>query len=156
MNREEIHQLARAVAALRPDWQAYAVRPFLEQNFPDVALHEVALPLLAVALELNDQGEHRWATPGVVLESGPWWDLGLFGGGGPPAPARFPPKRDQECTKHPGEWAHLCRACASERIGSEPTYIDTRRRTGVAMPAEVRHALRGRPTDHEGEHTDDT
>ena len=43
----------------------------------------------------------------------------------------LPPRRDDECRTHPGEWADTCRACASETKGGEAYgHDDTQPATG--------------------------
>src|SRR5690606_4981273 len=32
-----------------------------------------------------------------------------------------PPRREDQCDRHPGEWADRCRGCASDQLAQEPT-----------------------------------
>lgn len=60
----------------------------------------------------------------------------------PKAP-RFPAKPGEDCRYHPGEHAHLCRACAADKLAGDqpaprpttaapppPAYLDARRNLG--------------------------
>jgi hypothetical protein len=51
---------------------------------------------------------------------------------------RQPPRRDQECRAHPGEWADACRPCATERRAID---ADEETPTERADLADVRAAF---------------
>src|SRR5690606_30620260 len=56
-------------------------------------------------------------SPGVIpVTSGEHWREKLRG-----SEPWAPPKSDQECDRHPGEWADRCRGCASDQLAQEPT-----------------------------------
>lgn len=42
---------------------------------------------------------------------------------------RYPPRSDQACTKHPGEWPDNCRGCAGDRLAADTSDASNRGRT---------------------------
>jgi hypothetical protein len=153
MDDKQIGSLARAVAALRPDWPAASLASFLRARLLDRTAPageleartyaEVALALAWVALCTKTQ------TPALVTRAGPWWKLA----GGTDEPKRWaPPRREEECPTHPGEWGgEQCRACAADRLvdqqATAPTQADLDDRgAGTDLHAEqlreAREAIR--------------
>lgn len=172
MNGREIGQIARAVAALRPDWSPRSLGTFLANRIgDDLALDagsdagelaartydEVALALIWVALRTETE------TPFLVTQPGPWWTVPASDG----QPGReqetwVPLRREDECEQHPGQPRATCRSCAADRIAAErPAEPGATRRLGpvesgrapadhVASAREGIRRSRQRPEDAEG------
>lgn len=142
MNRREIGQIARAVAALRPAWSPRSLETFLANRIgDDLALgagsdagelaartyDEVALALVWVALRTETE------TPYLVTQPGPWWTVPASDG----QPGReqetwAPLRREDECEQHPGQPRAMCRSCAADRIAAErPAEPGATRRLGA-------------------------
>lgn len=136
-----------------------------------------ALAHLAYRLREDTHGARKWDQPGIWTEvsrligtnlavacetvtrhaSDPTADTpGAIRRGfipGPPAPpiAR-PPKRDQECPRHPGSHAVGCSGCAADRLSHTPTPEPHTRRTDPPPEwAQARANLRSR---HRGDDDD--
>lgn len=105
IDRETGHAIANLMHHLRPEWDTpgcIAVIGKLRDRSPlDVAMAAIRL----------------CATPGVntpgalATVDGPHWRERIT------APTvRFPPKRGDDCPKHPGQWPASCSGCASDRL----------------------------------------
>jgi hypothetical protein len=107
MNDNEINRIAAMGNALRPDWPVSSLRTLLASDeLRSKSRRDMAVALAWVACETDTK------TPKRVVESGPWWRAANIET--PDRIVRFPPKRDDECRRHPGEWADACRPCATE------------------------------------------
>lgn len=107
MNDNEIERIAAMGHALRPDWPLSSLRTLL--GGPELrtkARRDMAVALAWVACETATK------TPRRVVESGPWWHAANVET--PDRVVRRPPRREDECCAHPGEWADACRPCATE------------------------------------------
>ena len=129
MNDHEIDRIAAAANALRPDWPLGSIRTLLTKKLAHRPRRDVAVALAWIACEPNT------ATPARVLEDGPWWRAAAVEGN---ATSRKPPRPDDECRLHVGEYAHNCRSCQADRLAGDDTTPRTTQR--VPMPAHVRHA----------------
>lgn len=104
----ERDNLTRLVHSIRPDWDQRGILAALSkcQSFDK---QDTIRAALAAAADPDVR------TPGVIPKAGSHWD--------PPGRTqststriRRPPKREQECEQHPGEWQDSCRCCAADRI----------------------------------------
>jgi hypothetical protein len=123
-NQVELERLAGAVAKLRPEWTAKSVRTYLETHHADRAFADLAVALVAIAVDPKSK------TPARISEHGPWWTAAYVAStDGTPAP------RHPMCERHPDEPAGRCGRCAAEAVPAE------RRRTLLAdLRAVVRSA----------------
>ena len=132
MNEHEAERIAKAINVLRPDWPTKSLLTLMSRDeLARRPRRDVLVTLAWVASETNS------ATPARVLEAGPWWKAVVA----EEAPSErrdriHPPRRDQECTTHAGEWAERCRACATE--GREAPYDDEPPERPDYVPAEAR------------------
>lgn len=112
----EIDRIAHAINALRPDWPVASLRTLIER--PDLRNKSRCSVVVALAWVAADSAS---ASPGRVIEAGPWWRAAAVED--KHDAGRFPPRRDQSCPQHPGEWPETCRCCASETLadtGDDP------------------------------------
>lgn len=70
MNETEIHRIAQAINALRPDWPIGSLATFITSKLANRARRDVAVALAWIACESESK------TPARVLEAGPWWHVG--------------------------------------------------------------------------------
>lgn len=110
LDKDQRDSLARLLHAMRPDWNYPGILSALNACDPFDPQDTIRAALAAA-------GDDNVKTPGVIPKPGSHWD--------PPAARqrqtgtriRRPPRREQECKQHPGEWADACRGCAADRIG---------------------------------------
>lgn len=109
MNENETDRIAAMANALRPDWPVASLRALLRRpTLANKTRRDMAVALAWVACESETK------TPARVAEAGPWWNATAVDSDGA---ARYqPPKADQACGKHPGEWRERCRSCAADRL----------------------------------------
>lgn len=107
MEKRQGEAIAALMSALRADWDYpgcfAAVGAVKDRNPHDVAMAAVRLCATTEA-----------KTPAVLKIDGPHWREKVA-----PSLALFPPRKDEACPKHPGEWPGTCRGCASDRIAGE-------------------------------------
>lgn len=142
MNENEKARIAAATSALRPDWPATSIRTLLDR--PELqrrTRRDMAVALTWVACESTTK------TPARVLEAGPWWQAALDSTN----PMRRPPRIDEECRTHPGEFSGSCRCCASEQKADVEDHGPADRPTPTTRTAEhvaaIRAQLRGATTE---------
>lgn len=111
MNDNEIQRLALAVNSLRPEWPVKSLRTFLAGKLAPRPYQDVALALVFVATD------PKTTTPARVLEAGPWWKTNPAGN----ESTYRPPRPDEECVLHVGEYRDSCRACAADRAVRDAT-----------------------------------
>ena len=116
MNEHEIHRIAKAVNVLRPDWPEASLVTFITARLGDRPRRDVLIALGWVACDSTT------ATPARVLESGPWWKA-CVADVDPQHRVRHPPKREQECRVHPGEYADHCRVCNAPKAYDDPNPV---------------------------------
>lgn len=136
MNEHEAARIAAAMHHLRPDWPVKSLMTLLMTKLADRPRRDVAVALAWVACESNS------ATPARVLEPGPWWRAALIEA--PNSMTRQPPKRDEQCPRHAGEWHDACRLCAAERIAKaeeEPSEPVEPQSTASGYAAAIRGQL---------------
>ncbi len=127
MNEAEIERIAAAINVARPDWPLPSLITLLKR--PELAhrpRRDVFVALAWVASETATQ------TPARVIEAGPWWKAAAADSS--QALTRYPPKRGEDCPRHPGEWPESCRGCASERLVPDRDEF-----FGDVKPASVSH-----------------
>lgn len=107
----ELERIAGAVAKLRPEWSARAVRTYLEAKHADRAYADLAVALVVVACDPTSQ------TPARLDTHGPWW-LATRVNVGQTTPDVGPGRGIPACTRpgHEHEAAHACRCCRAEAI----------------------------------------
>lgn len=116
----ELDRVAGAVNALRPDWPVASLRTYLRSRHAGRAYADVAVALVAVAVDPAS------TTPARVEQPGPWWQATRAVGPGTyrPGPDGAPCSRDG----HEHEPAATCRACRAEYLaGDEQLAAATRR-----------------------------
>ena len=102
--------IAHLVAELRPEWQPEGVVSAIKR-VADRNPHEVALASIRAAADPEAR------TPGVIPTPGTHWQEGIKQ---QPGKGR-PPRKDEECDVHVGQWADACHGCASDRLTGERT-----------------------------------
>jgi len=112
----QVSNLAAAVHALRPDWNLRSLTTFVGDKLRVRAFRDVAVALAWVATD------EQTKTPARVLEAGPWWRANSED------KTIRPPRKDEDCPLHMGNWATNCAGCASDRLAGETT-----------LPPEFRH-----------------
>lgn len=113
MTPGEIDRIAAAANALRPDWPIRSLQTLLAR--PELAhrpRRDVAVALTWVACE------SATLNPGRVIEAGPWWKAAVAGDD--TVSGHRPPRRDQECPRHPGQYADRCGGCAADQATHTP------------------------------------
>jgi hypothetical protein len=141
LSRTETERLAGMANALRPDWTVRSLVTLILTNLDHRAYQDIALALAWIATDPTT------ATPGRLLEAGPWWLTAKPGTSTPDAmPGRV------RCSKdgHEFERASNCRICISDAL--EATDTD-RALTSQGVPADrVRAILAAVPTPdwHDG------
>ncbi len=125
MNPDQIDRLAAMGNSLRPDWPIPSLKTFLTKNLQWRAYGDVAVALAWVASKTDTD------TPRLLLEQkSACWKAALADSAGDEN-LRRPPRKDEECATHPGEYAPpICRCCAA----------DKRARRDEATEAEREHA----------------
>lgn len=118
MNENEVSRIASAVNQLRPDWPTSSIATLVTSKLGSRTRRDVAVALTWVACDSASK------TPARVLEAGPWWQAVNAEGSNV---IRFPPKRGEDCRKHPGEWPETCRGCASDRLAGDDSTFNPRR-----------------------------
>lgn len=107
MNENEIERIANAIHALRPDWPAASIHSLISDRMAGHTRRDAAVALAWVACESETK------TPARVLEAGPWWQAANV-----EAPARSgwkPPRKEEQCSTHPGQWAVNCGGCVADK-----------------------------------------
>jgi hypothetical protein len=110
MDDRELTRLADIGAAARPDWNHRSLRTFLAANLASKAFADVAVALVIVAVQPENQ------TPRLLLDHGPWWQAA---GTAFRRQTETPgPGAEPACDRagHEHELARNCRACAAERL----------------------------------------
>ena len=116
MNDYEIQRIAAAMNTARPDWPLKQLLTLLAD--PRLANRPRRDVFVAMAWVASDVGT---GNPYRVLESGPWWRAAMVET--PQATVRHPPKREQECRVHPGEYADHCRVCNAPKAYDDPNPV---------------------------------
>lgn len=148
MNDIEIKRLAHAINELRPAWPISSLTTFISRNLAGRNYRDVAVALVWVALDADGAGNYVTETPKRVMEPGPWWRA-AEASGSVIHHVRRPPKRDEECPIHIGEWADNCRCCKADRLSGEPDPKPQPRdragdaNAGIAACREQLHAAKG-------------
>ena len=88
MNDHEVTRIAAAIHELRPDWPAASLRTLISKHMLNKPRRDVTVALAWVACESGT------ATPGRVLEAGPWWRAAGIESG---AAAHEPFDRNRAC-----------------------------------------------------------
>lgn len=114
---EELTRLAKAAHTLRPDWPIASVRTHLADCHVHRDYADVAVALVAVAIDPDTR------TPARLDRQGPWWGAARASAGwrGDTEVAAGPGEGVARCTKpgHEYEPAHACRWCRSEALAGE-------------------------------------
>jgi len=133
LTRTETERLAGMANALRPDWTVRSLVTLILTNLDHRAYQDVALALAWIATDPTT------ATPGRLLEAGPWW---LTAKPTTSTPDTMPGR--ERCPEHEWERAHNCRACRSEQIAATDT---DRTLASQGIPADrIRAILAAVPT----------
>ena len=103
--------IAALVALLRPDWGQAGMVTLIEREAASSDPATVVLALLLGARDPQTRTPRR-----CLVTNGPVWQQAcqLLRPAVAGHPDR-PPKRDEECRTHPGQWAGSCPACATDR-----------------------------------------
>lgn len=126
----ELHRLAGAIATLRPDWPAASLQTFIARHFEHRPLRDIALALVAVALD------PATTTPARALNAGPWWQT---------AATSARPTLVNDCPRHPEAQIRVdartgatsCGGCHADAAADQTPATFTRR-----PPTEEARAVR--------------
>jgi hypothetical protein len=101
LTRAEIERLAAMGNALRPDWNIRSLCTLIHANLTARSYQDVAVALAWIGADT------RTATPGRILELGPWWRASVDG----TTPLHF-----ERCPKpgHTSYAAGKCGACIAD------------------------------------------
>lgn len=139
---QQADRLAELVAAERrrlelDPWGPAGVKAALRQ-VADRDLIEVTAAFLRAARTASLR------TPAVAAMDGPHWQQPK------PEPATpRPPRRDEECDRHPGSWAERCHGCAADRhAGTASPQAGSKADRWAERVADLRKAVR--PTRQNG------
>ena len=124
----QISNLAAAAHSLRPDWPLKSLTTFIANNLQARAYRDVAVALAWVGADEKTQ------TPKRVLSAGPWWKSG-----GEESTWVRPPRKDESCPLHPGNYATACHGCRADQLAGDRTLPPELRR-----PDASNHAQRAR------------
>lgn len=141
MNETEAQRLAHAINNLRPSWPISSLTSFIKRNMSSRNYRDASVALVFVALDADAAGNYVTQTPKRVLENGPWWKAAELSGT-TQLGTRRPPKRDQECRKHPGQYAEHCAPCATDRLAYDFAESPEPVTTDKSGPDLVRDELR--------------
>lgn len=128
MTRDQADALSRLLHLLRPEWDRAGVMAALAK-----AKHRNPFDLSMAALRATANPEVR--SPGVIPLDGQHWTERVA----PPEPMR-PPRRDEECSAHPGSWQGACNACRADQLAGDQT---PRRTETSPITSEHVRSLRG-------------
>lgn len=145
MMPNEIQRLAHATNDLRPDWPISSLRTFIENNLSKRAYRDAAVALVWVAVDVKPDGSPASATPKRVLEAGPWWQAASAHDG--KVRGNYPPKRDEQCSRHPGQFATNCGGCATDKLADDEvraTPVERPRPGDAVAGAALARKLMGR------------
>lgn len=117
MTPTEIARLAHAINDLRPDWPIASLTTFINRQLGGRAYRDAAVALTWVAVDSRNDGTPASDTPKRVLEAGPWWRAAAVEN--PGSTRAHPPKREEECPRHPGQHAGNCGGCATDALAAE-------------------------------------
>ena len=129
MDDRELTRLADIAAAARPDWNHRSIRAFLAKNFATRAYADVAVAIVILAVQPENQ------TPRLLLDHGPWWQaVGTAFRQQTQTPG---PGAEPACERvgHEHELARNCRACRAEALAE--TEVDAAPMQAAPPPAEV-------------------
>ena len=120
--------IGHLVHELRPAWEAEGVVAQVKR-VADRNPVMVALACIRAAADPDAK------TPGVIPTNGTHWNEGIK-----QAPNEWhPPKREQECTLHAGQYAGSCNGCRADQLAGDRTLPPELRR-----PDASNHAQRAR------------
>ena len=108
--------IGHLVHELRPEWEAEGVVAALKRCAGGDPF-ATALASIRAAADKNAR------TPGVIPTPGTHWQEGLKRD---PEPAR-PPRKSEDCPKHPGNWRDSCHGCAADKLAGDDTNYNPRR-----------------------------
>lgn len=132
IDRDTGETIARLMAKLRPEWDY----PGCLAAVGDVKDRD---PLNVTMAAVRLCGTPEAKTPAALRAEGPHWREKVA-----PSEHRHPPRLDQSCRRHPGEWPDTCRACAGDQLaGDDPDAGAHNPRRTPAMEAAVSTARRG-------------
>lgn len=131
MNDNEIERVAAAINALRPDWPSASLRTLITNKLGSRPRRDVAVALTWVACDSTTK------TPARVLEAGPWWRAAAFD----VEHVQRPPRKSEDCPKHPGNWRDSCHGCAADRLADDDTTYNPRRTQAGDRIATLRGLL---------------
>ena len=115
----ERQRIAAAINQMRPDWPIKSLLTLLDgKQLANRPRRDVAVALAWIAADMDTK------TPARVLEDGPWWRATTAADDrawNAHQSTLRPPKRDEACRRHPGEWASACRGCAGDQHAGTET-----------------------------------
>lgn len=112
LTRAEIERLAAMGNALRPDWNVRSLCTLIHANLTSRSYQDVAVALAWIGADT------RTATPGRLLEIGPWWQASIDG----TTPIHFERCPEPGHTSYAAGKCGACKADAKARDDEEPTY----------------------------------
>lgn len=99
-------RIAKAMVALRPEWNAKSIETFLIKNHSHRAARDLAIAAVIVATD------SRTRTPNLLNQHGPWWEAVMVATGDAPRKLGITTR----CPVHDYEETHNCGNCRSEYL----------------------------------------
>jgi hypothetical protein len=132
MTKDQAQAIAALVHALRPEWDEPGIFAALSRCHT-IDGYDAAMAALRAAANRDA------ATPGVIPRmDGEHWRERIA-----PRAALYPPRRDQACKRHPGEWPDTCRGCAGDRLAGDRTTPAAEATNASEWATRIRGTLRG-------------
>lgn len=116
-DRETGQDIAALMHRLRPEWDLPGC---LSAVAKVAALHPINVAMAAIRLCATPEAKTPMA---LANRDGQHWRERLATG-----TVRYPPRADQACPKHPGEWPDHCRGCAGDMLAGDESDAGNRRR----------------------------
>lgn len=120
---DEIHRIATAMNALRPDWRLSSLVTLLTNHHAHRAYADLAVAATVVATDRTTR------TPQLLNEHGRWWEAAQAGSGVGRESTPMPPRLTERCPDHFGP-AHNCPGCRADELAAGYT--------GPSDPKETR------------------
>lgn len=97
---------------LHPDWPERSLRTWIDTNYAGAQHNGYQLAVAAFAC-WADPATNAWSR---LKESGPWWRAAAAAGSTERGALTGPPRRGEDCEKHPGNYRDACAGCRADQL----------------------------------------
>lgn len=97
---------------LHPKWPERSLRTWLDTTYAGAQHNGYRLAVAAVAC-WADPATSAWSR---LKENGPWWRAADAAGSTERGELKGPPRRGEDCERHPGQWRHHCSGCRADKL----------------------------------------